>query len=60
MCRESESTTRQQAVGRKLLDDVSVIDSAYLLAGHKEVQISHAGEIYRLRVTKNGKLILNK
>ena len=37
-----------------------VIDSAQLLANRKEVQIRHAGEVYRLRVTKNGKLILNK
>ena len=37
-----------------------VIDSAYLLAGRKEVQIRHGGEVYRLRVTRNGKLILNK
>lgn len=37
-----------------------VIDSAQLLADRKEVQIRHGGEIYRLRVTRNGKLILNK
>ena len=36
------------------------IDSGNLLAGHKEIQIRHAGEVYRLRLTKNGKLILNK
>ena len=40
--------------------EVVVIDSAYLLAGRKEVQIRHDGQLYRLRLTKNGKLILNK
>ena len=41
------------------LAGVPVIDSEQLLADRKEVQIHHAGEVYRLRVTKNGKLILN-
>jgi hemin uptake protein HemP len=34
--------------------------SAELLAGAKEILIHHAGEIYRLRLTKNDKLILQK
>jgi len=42
------------------LASAPVIDSAQLLADRKEVQIRHAGEVYRLRVTRNGKLILNK
>lgn len=40
--------------------EIPVIDSADLFATRKEVQIRHAGECYRLLVTKNGKLILNK
>ncbi|MEX0724890.1 MAG: hemin uptake protein HemP [Planctomycetaceae bacterium] len=28
--------------------------------GHSEVQVEFRGQVYRLRVTKNGKLILNK
>jgi hemin uptake protein HemP len=31
-----------------------------LAQGAKEVLIQHRGEIYRLRLTRNGKLILNK
>ncbi len=38
----------------------SVIDSSRLFAGANEVQILHDGQLYRLRVTRNGKLILNK
>ncbi len=37
-----------------------VIDSQELFADQKEIQIRHAGEIYRLRLTRNGRLILNK
>ena len=36
------------------------IDSAEILGGHREVQIVHAGETYRLLVTRNNKLILQK
>lgn len=36
------------------------IDSATLMKGQKELLIDHLGEIYRLRVTRNGKLILHK
>ena len=36
------------------------IDSASLLQGEKEVLIRHAEEVYRLRLTSNGKLILQK
>ncbi len=31
-----------------------------LFQGHSEILIAHNGEHYRLRITKNGKLILTK
>ncbi len=37
-----------------------VINSDYLFRGRNEVMIQHRGDIYRLRITRNGKLILNK
>lgn len=37
-----------------------VLNSDDLLCGEKEVLINHHGEIYRLRETRNGKLILGK
>jgi hemin uptake protein HemP len=37
-----------------------VVKSEELLAGEKEIVILHNGEEYRLRVTRNGKLILTK
>jgi len=36
------------------------IDSALLLGSRGEVEISHSGETYRLRRTRQGKLILTK
>ncbi|MBW3543855.1 MAG: hemin uptake protein HemP [Planctomycetes bacterium] len=36
------------------------IDSEQLLHGDREIHICHEGEVYRLRVTRNGKLILHK
>ena len=37
-----------------------VIDSRDLLRGHAEIVIHHGGDRYRLRHTRNGKLILTK
>lgn len=36
------------------------LDTADLFAGRTEVRIRHGRETYRLRVTRNGGLILNK
>lgn len=36
------------------------IDSRDLLAGGREFLIDHAGQAYRLRLTRNDKLILTK
>lgn len=36
------------------------IDSSSLLQGMRELLIAHAGEEYRLRLTRNDKLILTK
>lgn len=37
-----------------------VVDSRDLLREHRELRIRHEGEVYVLRVTRNGRLILNK
>ncbi|MGQ9650878.1 MAG: hemin uptake protein HemP [Phycisphaerae bacterium] len=37
-----------------------MIDSYSLFRGRREICITHNGETYRLRVTRNGRLILNK
>ncbi|MFO1092890.1 MAG: hemin uptake protein HemP [Planctomycetaceae bacterium] len=40
--------------------DLRVIDSKDLLKGRFEVLIDHEGTVYKLRMTKARKLILNK
>lgn len=39
---------------------IRVITSQQLMQGQRELLIEHSGETYRLRITRNGKLILNK
>lgn len=40
---------------------IEMISSAGLFAGGKrEIMIDHAGAVYRLRITRGGKLILTK
>ncbi len=40
--------------------DARILRSEDLLGGRREVIIEHGSEIYRLRLTRNGKLILQK
>ena len=37
-----------------------VLDAAVLLAGSRQVVIDHEGKLYRLSLTKNNRLILQK
>ena len=37
-----------------------VISSDDLFDGRREIAIAHAGSVYRLKITRQGKLILNK
>ncbi|WP_233580187.1 MULTISPECIES: hemin uptake protein HemP [Luteimonas] len=39
---------------------VPELDSVQLLGGHRELCIRHGNEVYRLRHTRNDKLILTK
>ena len=36
------------------------LSSAELLGGRRELEIEHGGQLYRLRLTSQGKLILTK
>jgi hemin uptake protein HemP len=47
-----------QADARARLPDPIPADR--LFEGRQEIQIAHGDETYRLRITKNGKLILTK
>jgi hemin uptake protein HemP len=39
---------------------IRTLDSATLFAGRTEIIIDHDGALYRLKITRQGKLILNK
>jgi len=47
-------------VEARLAGNADGIDSCTLLEGRDEVAIRHGAEIYRLRLTRQGKLILTK
>jgi hemin uptake protein HemP len=52
-----------ESVSRKTHDSFPkprTILSAELLSGQREVLIAHCQEVYRLRLTRNDKLILTK
>jgi len=51
------SPGRAESAQRK---GIRCIDSRRLLGGGRELVIEHAGEEYRLRLTRNDKLILTK
>ena len=37
-----------------------LVDSDTLMRGHRTIEISHKGTLYRLQATRQGKLILTK
>lgn len=46
--------------GERLGTAIPVVDSRDLLKGGNELVIRHAGDTYRLRLTRQNRLILNK
>ncbi len=40
--------------------DKDFVSFSQLAKGKREVLLEHEGQLYRLRLTRNGKLILNK
>lgn len=37
-----------------------ILESSQLFGDNNEIMIRHEGSVYRLRITRNGKLIMNK
>ncbi|MGC1274569.1 MAG: hemin uptake protein HemP [Planctomycetaceae bacterium] len=58
--RESTSPLDDEPEGEPTSPAAPVLRSEELLRGEKEVLIEHQGSLYRLRQTRNGKLILHK
>lgn len=57
---QKPASAKNQTIPESGLPSPREIDSVSLLQGDKEILIRHAGEVYRLRLTKNDKLILQK
>lgn len=47
-------------LGEAAAQEILSVQSTDLLQGHSEVLIVHGADTYRLRLTRNGKLILHK
>ncbi len=60
--RTAEDGTKTHAAGvpRRPQPRGKLIDSESLFAGATEIGIAHGADVYRLRITRQGKLILNK
>ena len=56
----SPDTSAHLTTGWDSVRPTAVLESHALLRGEREVLIRHAGQTYRLRHTRNGKLILTK
>ena len=57
---EAQPSTARPERSRGAAGERQPLDSAVLLGGRAEVEIVHQGETYRLRRTRQGKLILTK
>jgi hemin uptake protein HemP len=55
-----DENNEPEAPAKRLCYREGVIESDDLFADRNEVEIHHEDQVYRLRITKNGKLILNK
>ncbi|HBG28870.1 MAG TPA: hemin uptake protein HemP [Phycisphaerales bacterium] len=40
--------------------ETRLLESSQLFGSDNEIMIRHQGSVYRLRITRNGKLIMNK
>ena len=56
----NETASRKDTAAAPTIDRLSVYSSDVLFKGARELVIEHNGEFYRLKVTRQGKLILNK
>lgn len=60
MSAQSLSGDRKPAVSAAARVPKSCVSALELMGSARELLIEHAGEEYRLRITRNGKLILTK
>ena len=58
--RRSVADERREIPQRLPLRETRVVTSESLFRGTHEIGIDHEGSMYRLKITRQGKLILNK
>ena len=58
--RKGGSMRNECTTGPNSSPSIPVLSSSDLLQGATEIRIDHGGEMYRLRQTRQGKLILTK
>ena len=58
--KESSSSNQQVNINHQVFDAPKIILSEALFSGQRELTIQHMGQIYHLRQTQQGKLILTK
>jgi len=57
---DNSSTSPSPAPAPAAPADLPVVPFESIASGHREIVIEYRGQQYRLRATRNGKLILNK
>ena len=55
-----EMSDSDQPPPKRVIKEVREVTSSELLRGDTELLIRHGDEVYRLKLTRNGKLILQK
>ncbi|MEM7303281.1 MAG: hemin uptake protein HemP [Pseudomonadota bacterium] len=56
----SRPQTKAESQNKEARDLGALIKSEDLFGKERQISIAHQGELYRLRITAQGKLILNK
>jgi hemin uptake protein HemP len=57
---EKPDILKQTLLARDAVADVRILESSEIFRGANEIVIRHDGALYRMKITRQGKLILNK
>jgi hemin uptake protein HemP len=57
---EKPDTLKQSIVTRHAVAEIRTLESSEIFRGANEIVIRHEGAVYRMKITRQGKLILNK
>ncbi|MBO9125225.1 MULTISPECIES: hemin uptake protein HemP [unclassified Rhizobium] len=57
---DKPDTLKQTLLARDAMAEVRILESSEIFRGANEIVIRHDGALYRMKITRQGKLILNK